>query len=244
LENYYEPLIKLTKSQQSDLYSSSGHDIEKYENKVRSALDSYAKGIDIDDVVSLYDDTVFGKADEGFIVTPTAIITDMAGDERVIVLGNIFNIINVENTISFFDIENEMIATLSYTYTEITDFIVFLEEITEINNLNQKEEIEEKIEEVDSDNLELTHQEKIVNLSDIKEWHLAHKGTQFGLHSLKNIDMKFNQKQLEEDGLLAWKDGMSEWKLAIDIIEINEIIEKYRVTTPPPLPSSPPPLPV
>ena len=80
-------------------------------------------------------------------------------------------------------------------------------------------------------------------LSDKQEWHLAHDGTQLGLHSLQDIDQKFNDKQLVEHGLLVWKDGMSDWALAIEVEEIEAIIKKYRVATPPPLPSTPPPLP-
>ena len=84
---------------------------------------------------------------------------------------------------------------------------------------------------------------KSINLSDVKEWHLAQNNQQLGLYSLAEIDEKLANKELDSKDLLVWKDGMENWANANDVELIAQIIEKYKVATPPPLPTTPPPLP-
>ncbi|MEA3522787.1 MAG: GYF domain-containing protein [Campylobacterota bacterium] len=230
IENYTSHLENLTKVKSDFLYSHQGSDSEAYAKKVKNALGSYAKGINNGMVMSLYDATVFGKADNGFIVTPLAIITDQSEDTRVIPLGSIYGAGLSENGDLLFygepDENNNMhaIAELSCPAEELSEFVTFIEKIIEINN-----------------NYEEVGGEAI--LDDTQEWHLAQNGNQLGLHSLQDIDSKFKTDDLSSDGLLVWKDGMAEWLPATEIEEINAIIEKYKVATPPPLPSTPPPLP-
>ncbi len=248
LEYYQEELERITRVQSNELYSSKGSNLEKYNKKMKNALNSYAKDIGKDMIISLYDATMFGKGDEGFIVTPLAIVTDQAEHNRVIPLGNIYDIEIEDYQINFFskpddngEIEN--FANMICTTADLNDFIAFLLAIAEINkayeesmNMTEDEEIETVIAELEA----IESQERAL-LSDIKEWHLAHNNNQLGLHSLQDIDKNIAHKELVADGLLVWKDGMSEWIPAIEIEEINSIIESYKVATPPPLPSTPPP---
>lgn len=229
LEMYLSSIENFTQAQNDFLFSNSGSNVEAYTKKVKNALEAYAKGIPAETVISLYDSTVFGKADNGFIVTPLAIITDQAEDIRVIPLGSIYHIA-LENEDSGDlliygepDENNDMnvIAQLGCVIEELDEFIGFLEAIIEVN-------------------LSLTTE----NYDKTEEWHLAKGGEQLGLHSLDSINSKFGSDELSSNELLAWKDGMAEWLPATEIEEINSIIEQYKVATPPPLPSSPPPLPV
>ena len=229
LENYQAYIEKLSKSKSDMLYSNLGNDREGYEKKVKNALNSYANGIPLSMVMSLYDATVFGKADNGFIVTPLAIITDQAEDVRVIPLGSIYAIDmkDSDDLLIYGEADEEgnmyPIASLGCIIDEIPEFINFLENIAEINSslLDNSNEV----------------------LDTEQVWHLAQNNEQLGLHSLQDIDTKLSTNELSHKNLLVWKDGMAEWLPATEIEEINTIIEKYKVATPPPLPSTPPPLP-
>jgi len=229
LENYQSCIEKLSKSRSDMLYSNLGNDREAYEKKVKNALNSYANGIPLSMVMSLYDATVFGKADSGFIVTPLAIVTDQAEDIRVIPLGSIYAIDMADSGDLLIygeaDEKGDMypIASLGCMIDEIPEFINFLENIAEINSnlLNNSNEV----------------------LDTEQVWHLAQNNEQLGLHSLQDIDIKISTNELSPENLLVWKDGMAEWLSATKVEEINTIIEKYKVATPPPLPSTPPPLP-
>jgi hypothetical protein len=220
LDNYFIHLEKLTKTKSDMLYSHQGRDCEGYSKKAKNALSAYAKGIPTSSIISLYDSTVFGKADNGFIVTPLAIITDQAEAVRVIPFGSIFQVdLSEDGSLIFYgeaDENNNMypIAELDCMSEEISPFLTFLENIVDINN-SSTESIEEEI-----DNI----------LDDKSEWHLAQDGNQLGIHSLQEIDEKMENKELLENNLLVWKDGMTEWLPATEIEEINSIIEQGTVT--------------
>jgi hypothetical protein len=49
---------------------------KKFKKKCSKAINSYALGIDPEDVLAVFDDTIFGKADEGFLVTKWGIVSD------------------------------------------------------------------------------------------------------------------------------------------------------------------------
>jgi hypothetical protein len=228
LDDYLNHLETLTKTKSDMLYSQQGLDTEAYTKKVKNALGAYAQGIPLESVISLYDATVFGKADNGFIVTPLAIITDQAEDMRVIPLGSIYHVaLEKENSGDILlygepdeDGNMEVIASLGCLSEEIIEFLSFLENIVEVNIGTEGS-----------------------SYDNTKEWHLAQNGKQLGLHSLDSINSKFANNEIVSDELLVWKDGMTEWLPATEVEEINTIIQKYKVATPPPLPSSPPPLP-
>ncbi|MEA3522263.1 MAG: GYF domain-containing protein [Campylobacterota bacterium] len=226
VERYVEQLEQLTKIKSDYLYSYKGKDSKKYATKVQNALESYAKGISSNHVISLYDSTTFGKADDGFIVTPFAIITNQAFKVRVIPLASIYRFdIFDSDSVSFFGADDTYaLARLNIKVEDTMEFLSFIEKIVEINNSNEYIE--------DNPIFDTT-----------QEWHLAQNGNQLGLHSLQDIDTKFKDGDLSSDGLLVWKDGMAEWLPATEIEKINTIIEAYKVATPPPLPSTPPPLP-
>ena len=149
LEHYQEELEKLTEVQSDELYSSKGSNIKKYDKKMKNALNSYAKSIGKDMIISLYDETVFGKGDEGFIVTPLALVTDQAEYNRVIPFGNIYDIEVEDYKINFFSKvdengEVENFANMICTTSDLSNFIAFLYEIANINNRyeDSNEEIE------------------------------------------------------------------------------------------------------
>lgn len=233
--DYLTALEKINNSRSIDLYSHNNENKDSFAKKRNNALNAYAKNIVGEMVISLYDGTLFGKADEGYIVTPLAIITD-SKDNHIIPLSSIYAVdFDEDENLIIYGEPNEnnqmdAIYLFQYGVDEKNDISSFLEKISEINILHYNNHDEES-------------EEEVIQYDDIEEWHLAHNGTQFGAHSLKDIDIKFRDKHLLADGLLAWKEGMGEWKLATEVEEINSIIEQYKVATPPPLPSSPPPLP-
>jgi hypothetical protein len=228
IDAYIQHIEKLSKAKSDLLYSKVQRDSKTYNKKLTNALKAYAKGIPIESVISLYDATLFGKADNGFIVTPFAIITDQSDDARVIPLGSIYAFdIDKDKNILFYSKPNEngdmpFLASLSCVTEEISEFIDFIQNIVEAN-------------------LEILATSESVNVQ--QKWHLAQNNTQLGIYSLQDIDTKLADKELSSENLLVWKEGMKEWVLATEIEEINEIIERYKVNTPPPLPSGPPPLP-
>lgn len=223
LEYYLPHLEALMKTKSDILYSPNTSDDKTYQKKLKNALNSYAKGIPADSTILLYDATIFGKADNGFILTPLAIITDQSDELRVIPLGLIHGVdIGKDDQILFYtdgeDNSLVLMATLDCVSEDMADFLSFLEAISTINNSS-------------------------TSLDSNQEWHLAQNGNQLGVHSLQDIDNKIASSELTDENLLVWKDGMPEWLPATEIEEINSIIEKYKVATPPPLPSTPPPLP-
>jgi len=220
----YEPYLQeLTQIQDLD-YFTFKTDPEAFKKKVPNALNAYAKNIAFEHVLCLRDNTVFGKADEGFIVTPYAIITDDE-EERVIVLSDIFDYEIDDDNLIVYSEPNEdgkLPYLASFFIGEYADdFIDFIDAISKINQEVFEDEQQTQTEET---------------LSDVKEWHLALNNQQLGLHSLAEIDEKFANKELDSKDLLVWKDGMESWSNAENVESIAQIIEKYKVATPPPLP--------
>lgn len=81
-----------------------------------------------------------------------------------------------------------------------------------------------------------------LNKSKFIQYHIAQDGKQFGLHSIDEILNKLKCKDLRLDNLLVWKEGMENWEEAKIIPQINKIIMESKRSTPPLLPSTPPPL--
>jgi len=229
VDDYLPALEEINKSSSIDLYSHNNENKNSFEKKCNNALNAYAKNIVGEIVISLYDATIFGKADEGFILTPLAILSDDE-NSRIVPLSSIYAVDFDEHEQLIIygepDENNQMEAIYLLPYLdEKKDIVIFLQKVAEINNFHYN------------------NQDENTQYDTTEEWHLAQNGEQLGLHSLDSINSKFNSGELLSDKLLAWKDGMAEWLPVAEIEEINSIIEQYKVVTPPPLQSSPPPLP-
>lgn len=256
----YNPYFEQLLQTQDISYFTSQNNPKAFSKKVPNALNAYAKNIAYEHVLCLHDFTLFGKADEGFVVTPYAIISDN-DDNKVIVLSDIYDYeVDDDDILSIYgepdDDELPYVASL-YIGSDSDDFIDFIDAISKINQEvydEDDEETQEFYDAVTEENKEIiqetyseTPQEETntisQTLSDTKEWHLAQNNQQLGLHSLAEIDEKFANKELDSKDLLVWKEGMESWSSAEDVEQIAQIIEKYKVATPPPLPTTPPPLP-
>jgi len=141
LEHYFPFLEQLAGVKSRHLYSVLGENPKKFVEKIPHALASYAQGIPSNMVVSLYDDTIFGKADSGFIVTSLAIITDLSIEERVIPLEMIKGMKIEDNKIILYsrqDKNDNISSSISLRTVDptkyLSEFISFLEGIINFNN--------------------------------------------------------------------------------------------------------------
>lgn len=315
-------------AEQADIYSNNSQNIttyvkdeinillptektlEAYFKKSTTAIDSFAKGLDLKDIIAIHDSTYFGKSDEGFVVTPYGVIDHENGlllydwitsievsNNDIVILNTeyptpfiISKLMNPESFASYLKqfIRNSdgiklctvekpvQISTedkAAQRVQKMAQGMVSVEEKVSkmaglasfamksakrdiskaVDNSEAIDDVKEKVggffskmknkakELVEEHSTNEKHQ--IQELSTNKVWHLAKNSEQLGLHSINDINEKFSKKSLHEDSLMVWKDGMAEWLPATEIEEINSIIEKYKVAIPPPLPSSPPPLP-
>jgi len=143
IEEYLVHLEKLTRVKSDFLYSNLGNNSKTYAKKVTNALNTYANGIPINSVITLYDATIFGKADEGFIVTPYAIITNKANCIRVIPLASVYAIDSSKNNKIILYREPDKkedkysIIEMLCASNKINEFVIFLENIININNKNR-----------------------------------------------------------------------------------------------------------
>lgn len=96
-----------------------------------------------------------------------------------------------------------------------------------------------KAQEISSEHLNKTDKKQF---SIHPEWHLAQNGDNLGVYSLDDIFNKLNDKSLNKDNLMVWRDGMPTWLKANEVEEISSIIEEHQKTTSPSS-STPPPLP-
>jgi len=285
--------------------------LDTYIKKCNTAINSFAKGLDFQDIIAIHDSTYFGKADEGFLVTPYGLISHESGlllynwiTSIVVKEGNLLisnteystpfiirKLMNPEKFASYleqfiqnngelqiYNIEpNKNITTedkAAQRVQKIAEGMISIEDKVSkvaglasfaiksaksdiskaVDNSEAIDDVKEKVggffSKMKNKAKEFTN-ERSVNkdkaaqqLSNNAIWHLAQNGNQLGLHSLQDIDNKISSSELTDENLLVWKDGMPEWLPATEVEEINAIIEKYKATTPPPLPSTtPPPLP-
>jgi len=225
---YIDDLKEINNSESFDLFSINNSNPDKFLKKRNNALNAYAKNILGEMIISLYDATVFGKGDKGFIITQIAIITD-SENSNILPFSDIYDVkLDEELGIVLYgepNNNNEMEAIyVMHHIDEKKDIFKFLEAISNTNN-SYKGYIKDE-------NDDTTNP-----LDTTEKWYLAQTGNQLGLHSLASINAKFANGNLFETDLLVWKDGMPEWLLATEVDEINSIIKRYKVVTPPPLPS-------
>lgn len=140
LDSYLEHLENFLKAQNDLLLSRNGNGSEVCEKKIKNALASYAKGIPPERVMCLYDSTLFGKADKGFIVTPLSIITNNCKNMRVIPLGSIYHMAFEDKDrrclLLYGKSDNDdmvLIAELKCPIEKLKEFNVFLEKVIEVN---------------------------------------------------------------------------------------------------------------
>lgn len=71
-DNYDMTLASLPKNEPNLFLSSDA----KFEKKLASAIESYGVGLNPKEVIAIYDNTTFGKADKGFILNKLGLISD------------------------------------------------------------------------------------------------------------------------------------------------------------------------
>jgi len=53
--------------------------LDAYFKKTTNAINSFANGLDVKDIIAIHDSTYFGKSDEGFVITPYGILDHKRG---------------------------------------------------------------------------------------------------------------------------------------------------------------------
>ncbi|MCK5293420.1 MAG: hypothetical protein KAJ49_02125 [Arcobacteraceae bacterium] len=141
----YEPILeKIDNHHSTYLYSKNGLKPETFSKKVNKALNSYAKDIYENDVISLYDNTIFGGADEGFIITKLGILTTQDEDISVIPFSIIYKVTYDKDGMTFYSIEednNELKIAYLPRYNNIRILANILNQFGAINKtIDEKEE--------------------------------------------------------------------------------------------------------
>ena len=107
LELYTPVLKKIDEHNSEYLYNRQGLNPATFYKKLPKALSAYADGIKEEDVLALYDSTIFGGASEGFLVTNYGIITTQDEDFSVIPFAMIYSVVYDKKGMSFFSKPNE-----------------------------------------------------------------------------------------------------------------------------------------
>ncbi len=141
---YQELLEKIQNHHSNYIYSKNGLKPEKFAKKVTKVLSSYAKDINKDDVISLYDHTVFGAADEGFIITRVGILTTQDEDISVIPFSSIFKVTYDNNGMTFYCVdENDNYLEMAHL-TRYHNIRILANILNQFGAINKKIDVEEQ----------------------------------------------------------------------------------------------------
>lgn len=99
----YKPILKkIDEYRSNSIYSRQAKHTCAFNKKLKKALATYGYGLVDDDVIALYDSTIFGGADEGFLITKYGILTTQDELVSVIPFATIYNVTYDDNAMKFF----------------------------------------------------------------------------------------------------------------------------------------------
>lgn len=99
----YKPILKkIDEYRSNSIYSRHAKHTCGFNKKLKKALATYGYGLIEDDVIALYDSTIFGGADEGFLITKLGILTTQDEVASVIPLASIYEVAYDQEAMRFF----------------------------------------------------------------------------------------------------------------------------------------------
>ncbi len=142
----YEPILQKIDAHRSDyIYNRKGTDPKSFRKKMKNALKTYAFGLTEKDVVALYDATIFGAADEGFLITELGILTAQDDDFSVIPFSMIYSVNYDKGGMSFFYKADEKEEILIGYIPRIDNLRVFSNILAQIAAINILEDAKEEV---------------------------------------------------------------------------------------------------
>ncbi|KYZ76189.1 hypothetical protein AXX12_07025 [Anaerosporomusa subterranea] len=199
------------------------------EKKLEAAKRTYAPVVKKDGLLALADNTVFGAADEGLVLTLHGIYWTevvMSSKGTYLPYKEIFEVA-ASTSLSFkgggrgIKVNGtRWISLACLNSASILELANFIESASEICGKYC----------VDSE-AAVGEPEKGDNR--FEEWFISVNGQTYGPYHLDTIKALVSSKQIQPDTCLGWKDGMANW---LDFMDISELANLVR-TGPPPLPS-------
>lgn len=143
----YQPILKKVDEYRSNsIYARQAKHTSGFYKKLKKALATYGYGLIEDDVIALYDSTIFGGADEGFLITIYGILTTQDEMVSVIPFASIYKVTYDNDAMKFFykveeDEEPIEIASLP-RIDNLRILATILQQIADVNiALDEKEEV-------------------------------------------------------------------------------------------------------
>lgn len=102
IDSYQNILKKIDEYRSRYIYARNSEHNKGFEKKLKKALATYGQGLMADDVIALYDSTIFGSADEGFLITKYGILTTQDDDFSVIPFASIHSVTYDKDAMRFF----------------------------------------------------------------------------------------------------------------------------------------------
>ena len=141
----YKPVLKkIDEYRSNNIYSRHAIHTCGFNKKLKKALATYGYGLIEDDVIALYDSTIFGGSDEGFLITKLGILTTEDEVASVIPFASIYDVTYNQEAMKFFyPVEkNEKpieIASLPRT-DNLRILATILQQIADVNIAQDKKE--------------------------------------------------------------------------------------------------------
>ncbi len=141
----YKPILKkIDEYRSNNIYSRHAKHTCGFNKKLKKALATYGYGLIEDDVIALYDYTIFGGADEGFLITRLGILTTQDEIFSVIPFASIYAVTYDKEAMKFFykvDEGEEPIELASLARTDNLRILsTILAQIADINIEQDKKE--------------------------------------------------------------------------------------------------------
>ena len=143
--DFYKPILKKIDGYRSNsIYSRNAEHTCGFNKKLKKALETYGYGLIEDDVIALYDSTIFGGADEGFLITKLGILTTEDEVASVIPYASIYSVVYNQEAMKFFyrveeDEEPIEIASLPRT-DNLRILATILQQFSDVNIAQDKKE--------------------------------------------------------------------------------------------------------
>ena len=143
-EHYADIVEKIDTYRSNYIYARGAEHTTGWRKKFNKALKTYAHGLKEDDIIALYDSTIFGGADEGFVITKWGILTTQDEDFSVIPFAMMYEVTYDNDAMSFFfkADENAQKALIGYIprIDNLRILATLLSQIADINVSLDKQE--------------------------------------------------------------------------------------------------------
>jgi len=143
----YKPVLKkIDEYRSNSIYSSRAKHTSGFSKKLKKALATYGYGLVEDDVIALYDSTVFGGADEGFLITKLGILTTQDEDFSVIPFASIYDVTYDNDAMKFFykAVEGEELIEIA-SLPRIDNLRILATILQQIANINIAQDKKEEV---------------------------------------------------------------------------------------------------